>query len=237
MAEVAELLCRASLPEPAFADDILDRRALTARAEDNVVAALREALEGLNRGLDQRFRDGVDIQQLVEARAWAVDHLLRTAWTALMADAGPMALLAVGGFGRGHLHPHSDIDILLLHDSDALPEPAREAVERFVTVLWDAGFYLGHSVRNLEQCFEEAEADVSTATSLMEVRLLCGPERLYDQLVAAIAPDRVWSPAEFFHAKFEEQQARYAQFGETAYNLEPNIKEGPGGLRDIQMVG
>ena len=237
MAEVAELLCRASLPEPVFAEDILDRKALEARVEDDVVDALREALDRLNRGLDQRFREGVDIQQLVEARAWAVDHLLRTTWTALMADAGPMALLAVGGFGRGHLHPHSDIDLLLLHDAEELPDPAREAVEHFVTVLWDAGFYLGHSVRNLAQCFEETAADVSTATSLMEVRLLCGPERLYDELVAATAPDRVWSPADFFHAKFEEQQARYAQFGETAYNLEPNIKEGPGGLRDIQMVG
>ena len=237
MAEVAELLCRPSLPQPVFADAILDRDALAARAEDNVVDALREALEHLNRGLDQRFRDGVDIQQLVEARAWAVDHLLRTAWMVLMADAGPMALLAVGGFGRGHLHPHSDIDLLLLHDAEDLSDPARQAVERFVTVLWDAGFYLGHSVRNLAQCFEEASADVSTATSLMEVRLLCGPEKLYDDLVAAIGPDQVWAPAEFFHAKYEEQQARYAQFGETAYNLEPNIKEGPGGLRDIQMVG
>ncbi len=226
-----------ALPDPAFAGELLATDQLTGDSAPAVVKSLRRALEQVDRDLEARFRAGTDIQQLVSARAWAVDKLLRFAWDRLMAEAAGVALLAVGGFGRGQLHPHSDIDLLLLHEQDELPGPAREAIEQFVTVLWDAGFYLGHSVRNLEQCFEEVSADVATATSLMEVRLLCGPERLYGALVAEIAPDRVWPAAEFFRAKFEEQQQRYAQFGETAYNLEPNIKEGPGGLRDIQTVG
>ncbi len=237
MTEPATPARRDTLPEPAFAADLIDEQRLSATDAAGVVSALRDAMERVGSVLDDRFRGGGDIQQLVEARAWAVDRLLHFAWDTLMDQAGDMALLAVGGFGRGHLHPHSDIDLLLLHDEETLPGPAREAIEQFVTVLWDAGFYLGHSVRNLEQCFEEVASDVSTATSLMEVRLLCGPESLYHDLVAAIAPDRVWPAGEFFHAKFEEQQARHAQFGETAYNLEPNIKEGPGGLRDIQMIG
>ncbi len=237
MAETALPLCRGTLPTPVFAADILDPRSLTGDSVEPVVASLKSALSHLDGELEARFRDGADIQQLVQARAWAVDQMLLFAWNALMPEAVDMALLAVGGFGRGQLHPHSDIDLLLLFDGDELPQPAREAIEQFVTVLWDAGFYLGHSVRSLAQCEDEVKADVATATSLMEVRLLCGPESLYNDLVAAISPERVWPPGEFFHAKFEEQQARYAQFGDTAYNLEPNIKEGPGGLRDIQMVG
>jgi len=237
MAETALSPCRGTLPAPAFADELLDPDALAATDAPGVVAALKTALARVDADLDTRFRDGADIRQLVQARAWAVDHLLLFAWDVLMDEARDTALLAVGGFGRGQLHPHSDIDLLLLFDGEQLSDAAREAIEQFVTVLWDAGFYLGHSVRNLAQCVEEVRADVSTATSLMEVRLLCGPEALHEGLVAATGPERVWPAGDFFHAKFQEQQARHAQFGETAYNLEPNIKEGPGGLRDIQMVG
>ncbi|MEM1411310.1 MAG: [protein-PII] uridylyltransferase, partial [Pseudomonadota bacterium] len=256
MAELAPTPYRGTLPEPAFAAELLPPHLLASSKSpvaapagssetppsgvdqaSLVVAALREAIDNVDRDLEARFRDGGDIQQLVEARAWAVDQMLLHAWETLMADAGAMTLLAVGGFGRGQLHPHSDIDLLLLHGEAELPHAAKEAIERFVTVLWDAGFYLGHSVRNIEECFEEVAADVATATSLMEVRLLCGPESLYEALVEAISPERVWPAGEFFHAKFREQQSRHAQFGDTAYNLEPNIKEGPGGLRDIQMVG
>ena len=236
MAETALAPCHGTLPVPVFAGELLDPDQLKGSDPAAVVGALRAGLERIDRALEKRFREGGDIQQLVEARAWAVDQLLLFAWEALMPDAGSTALLAVGGFGRGHLHPHSDIDLLLLHGEKTLPGPLQAAIERFVTVLWDAGFYLGHSVRNLDQCVEEVGADVSTATSLMEVRLLCGPEALHRALETAIAPDRLWPADEFFHAKFREQQARHDQFGETAYNLEPNIKEGPGGLRDIQMV-
>ncbi len=228
---------RGTLPDPGFADELLTPDRLSGDTVPAVVDSLREALSHVDQDLNARFAAGTDIQQLVAARAWATDQMLHFAWQQLMQQAGDVALLAVGGFGRGQLHPHSDIDLLFLYEGGELPDSAREAIEKFITVLWDAGFYLGHSVRNLAQCFEETAADVVTATSLMEVRLLCGPEYLYDALVDEIAPDRVWPAAEFFRAKFEEQQKRYAQFGETAYNLEPNIKEGPGGLRDIQMVG
>ncbi|NRB72203.1 MAG: [protein-PII] uridylyltransferase, partial [Xanthomonadales bacterium] len=197
---------------------------------------LKQALAQVDEELERRFREHADIQQLVSARAWAVDQLLVFAWRTLQAGQDEMALVAVGGYGRGQLHPHSDVDLLILFAGDVLTPTGQNAVESFVTALWDAGFYLGHSVRNLAQCREEVAADVSTATSLMEIRLLCGPAGLAAQLQAQVAPDQVWSAGEFFHAKFAEQQARHEQFGETAYNLEPNIKEGPGGLRDIQMV-
>lgn len=237
MPSMAILSSPGTLPDPGFAQDLLDHDQLSGDSGPAVIETLRKALEHIDQDLERRFQENTDIQQLVSARAWAVDQLLRFAWDRLMGAAGDVALLAVGGFGRGQLHPHSDIDLLFLFEDGELPDPAREAIEQFITVLWDAGFYLGHSVRNLAQCLDEVAADVVTATSLMEVRLLCGPEQLYSALVEEIAPDRVWPAAEFFQAKFAEQQQRYAQFGETAYNLEPNIKEGPGGLRDIQTVG
>ncbi|MGD8577863.1 MAG: [protein-PII] uridylyltransferase, partial [Lysobacterales bacterium] len=108
--------------------------------------------------------------------------------------------------------------------------------EAFVQLLWDAGFYLGHSVRTVSQCVEDAADDIVTTTSFMESRLLAGSLDLLSTMQAATAPDRLWSSKAFFEAKFEEQVQRHTRFHETAYNLEPNIKEGPGGLRDIQMI-
>lgn len=146
------------------------------------------------------------------------------------------ALLAVGGYGRGELHPHSDIDICIV--VPAAPDAdSRARLVEFVTFLWDIGLQIGHSVRTIAECFEEAQADVTTATNLMESRLLSGPAELYRAMQAATAPDQVWPSKEFFEAKHKEQIARHHKFHDTSYNLEPNIKEGPGGLRDIQMIG
>lgn len=170
-------------------------------------------------------------------RAAAVDKIVLEAWAGCVPDAADLALVAVGGFGRGALHPHSDIDLLVLFDGRALAAELKPGVEAFVSLLWDVGFILGHSVRNLEQCVEEAIEDVATATSLMEARLLTGPESLYQAMLEHTATDRIWPAREFFHAKYAEQRTRHEQFHDTAYNLEPNIKEGPGGLRDIQMIG
>ena len=147
------------------------------------------------------------------------------------------ALVAVGGFGRGELHPHSDVDLLVLLKSDATRKSLRPAIESLVTLLWDAGFYLGHSVRTVKECRQESAADVTTATSLMEARLLSGDRKLFTRMRDATGPKKVWSGTDFFRAKYDEQVQRHQQFHETAFNLEPNIKEGPGGLRDIQMIG
>ena len=109
-------------------------------------------------------------------------------------------------------------------------------VEAFVQLLWDAGFYLGHSVRTVSECAEDAADDVVTTTTFMESRLLAGSMDLLDEMLAVTAPGRIWDAKEFFAAKFEEQKQRHERYHDTAYNLEPNIKEGPGGLRDIQMI-
>lgn len=224
--------------------DISEMQSLAAGAANlgEVRERIREALAAADRLLAERFWAGDDVVDLVRARAFAVEQLVLQAWQwcledFLASDDLHPCLVAVGGFGRGELHPHSDVDLLILVAAEA-PEGSalREAIESFVQLLWDAGFYLGHSVRTLETCISEAESDVATATSLMESRLLDGPGQLYDRLCEAIRVENMWPAPAFFTSKFEEQHQRHARFNDTAYNLEPNIKEGPGGLRDIQMI-
>ncbi|KAA9133559.1 [protein-PII] uridylyltransferase [Marinihelvus fidelis] len=232
-ATIAESLA-GPLPAPADADELIDREQLG--DGDNLLASLRDALTRLDADLGERFRGGEDVAALVRSRAWGVEQLLLYGWDARVPEALGLTLVAVGGFGRGALHPHSDVDLLVLFEKGDLSDAQKEAIECFVALLWDAGFYLGHSVRNLAQCREEALADVGTATSLMEARYLSGSRALFDALHRAVAPEVMWSARDFFNAKMEEQAARHAQYGDTAYNLEPNVKDGPGGLRDIQMI-
>ncbi|MCK5396237.1 MAG: [protein-PII] uridylyltransferase, partial [Gammaproteobacteria bacterium] len=231
---------RGRLSKPAAAEGCLDPDALKYAGEQNnkqLIQSLRSALADADASLTQKFHNNEDVNQLVKARAWVVDQLIIHAWNSLIPVEENISLVAVGGFGRGELHPHSDVDLLILLAEPSPGEELRSAIEAFVTLLWDAGFYLGHSVRTVEACVSEAKKDITTATSLMESRLLSGRTEMMAEMLDATAADQVWSAAEFFDAKFAEQVKRHEQYHDTAYNLEPNIKEGPGGLRDIQMIG
>ena len=147
-----------------------------------------------------------------------------------------VALVAVGGYGRGELHPCSDVDVMLLLP-DQLPQGAEDALSGFVTALWDIGLEIGHSARSVAECREQAAADLSVVTTLMEARLIAGPKALFDAMQDVIAPDNMWPSDQFFQEKRKEQIARHHRYHDTAYNLEPNVKGSPGGLRDIQMIG
>lgn len=197
---------------------------------------LRASLKSADDNLAEKFWAGDDIVQLVRARAWVVEQLLLLAWKSLVPFSENISLIAVGGFGRGELHPHSDVDLLILLEDGIGDSMPKIEIESYVQVLWDAGFYLGHSVRSLQECCEEARDEVVTLTTIMESRLLAGSRPLLDAMFEATSGEHMWSGSQFFTAKFEEQKQRHARYHETAYNLEPNIKEGPGGLRDIQMI-
>ncbi|MBU30464.1 MAG: [protein-PII] uridylyltransferase, partial [Pseudomonadales bacterium] len=200
------------------------------------IAAFKKAIRQADTVLAQRFEDGRDIHQLIHERAWFTDQILQQAWARLPCAGDPgIALLAVGGYGRGELHPHSDIDLLILLRGDV--EPFREAIEAFLLLLWDIGLEVGQSVRSVEECQQEAAADITVITNLMESRTLAGDEALRQDMMAAIDTSHMWNDAEFFRAKRAEQQARHAKFNDTEYNLEPNVKSSPGGLRDIQTIG
>ncbi|MEZ5540942.1 MAG: [protein-PII] uridylyltransferase [Pseudomonadota bacterium] len=203
-------------------------------------AALLAAYKGcLGHGravLKQQFDAGRDTHTLLQGRSWLVDQVLAHAWHLHLADAAELlALAAVGGYGRSELMPGSDIDLLLL-----LPDVAGDRynarLEALLTFLWDIGLEVGHSVRTVDECVEQALADVTVITNLMEARWLAGSLELFFEMQDATEPARIWSSSDFFRAKRDEQRARYHKYNNTAYNLEPNIKEGPGGLRDIQMI-
>lgn len=194
------------------------------------------ALADIDRALDAALDAGASAHTVVAGRAAAVDALLGHAWARhFPAGADDIALVAVGGYGRGELQPHSDIDLLILL-AEGAEERWRPAIESFVTLLWDSGLEIGHAVRSIAGCVEAASADVTIATNLMESRRLAGAEWLFRDMVTATGPDRLWAAPAFFRAKLDEQVERHRKFDNTAYRLEPNIKEGPGGLRDIQMV-
>ena len=206
-------------------------------ASSNPVKLFRDTLRQAAGALEYRFLDGEAVASLVADRARFIDDILTRAWrhsTGEAADA--IALVAVGGYGRGELHPHSDIDIMILAETAEL-EAHGPALERFLMLLWDLGLEIGHSVRTVEDCIEQSRADITVATNLMEARLLCGPEALFQAMREQTDQNHVWPSRDFFRAKWEEQIARHRKFYDTAFNLEPNIKEGPGGLGDIQMMG
>ncbi|QOC21757.1 [protein-PII] uridylyltransferase [Wenzhouxiangella sp. AB-CW3] len=216
--------------------DCLDMAALAELAADPSVlaGALGAMRRDADRELERAFAAETDIRELVHARAWVMEQLILAAWERLAPVNGDLELCAVGGFGRGELHPHSDVDLLILRpDSNDLDE---SALERFIQVLWDAGLHPGQSVRTVPECVAEAAGDVGVATNLMESRLLAGNGVLFEAMRKATDAPALWPAAEFFSAKSQEQEERHAQFEDTIYNLEPNLKEGPGGLRDMQMI-
>ena len=200
------------------------------------VAAFKKVISKACKVLDERFIEGRDIRRLIEDRAWFIDQVLRAAWGRFdWGENADIALVATGGYGRGELHPYSDIDLLiLLGDQDR--EAFRESIEGFLTLLWDIGLAVGQSVRSVAECAEEARADLTVITNLMESRTIAGPERLRQAMLDVTRPEQMWPSKEFFLAKRNEQRARHAKYNNTEYNLEPNVKGSPGGLRDIQTI-
>ena len=202
------------------------------------IPLFRSALQAGSKALDEMFHAQTPVEELVRLRARFVDQLLTHAWkTFSKNNADDMALIAVGGYGRGELHPASDIDLLiLLPDEDNNPEQV-ETIEKFLMLMWDIGLEVGHSVRTIDDCVTQGKQDITIVTNMMESRLIYGNNDLFQKMNAVVSPDKIWNSHDFFQAKREEQEARHHRFGDTSYNLEPNIKENPGGLRDIQVIG
>ncbi|WP_343237226.1 [protein-PII] uridylyltransferase [Xanthomonas sp.] len=199
------------------------------------VASIRQLLANADAKLCRRFDQDDDIDRLLALRARAVDQLIKNVWARCVpADAG-LALYAVGGYGRGELFPRSDIDLLVLGEP-AAQRAHEQALARLFALLWDAGVPVSHAVRSAAEC-TVACADQTVLTALIEARPLLADAAARASLAAAIAPQRVWPPREFFQAKREELLNRHQRFGDTADNLEPDIKDGPGGLRDLHTLG
>ncbi|MEX0958472.1 MAG: [protein-PII] uridylyltransferase [Burkholderiales bacterium] len=191
----------------------------------------RNLTDGRSR-IRERFAERSDPRRSLSAQAKLVDEIVRAVWE----DTVPQedfALIAVGGYGRGVLFPYSDVDVLVLLPG-AVDAAQRARLEELVGVLWDVGLEIGHSVRTVEECEAEARRDVTVQTTLLESRLLAGNRRLYACFGKAM--QACLDVPYFVKAKLLEQQQRHTRFNDTAYNLEPNIKESPGGLRDLHNI-
>ncbi len=202
----------------------------------NRVELLRKAIADTNQILDEKYRAGEDITFLVKGRARFIDQLLHLAWQQFnWEDDKNISLVAVGGYGRGELHPHSDIDLLILTRSNRINK-YKSSISEFLALLWDINLVIGHSVRSLKQCKQEAAKDITVATALMESRTIAGPEKLRNEMEILTSGKRIWPIKSFLRAKWDEQIARHRKYHDIDYALEPNIKTSPGGLRDIQTI-
>ena len=202
----------------------------------SAIPAYKKAIESARSRLDQWFRAGEAIENLVYAQTWFMDEILITAWEHLSWNSDRIALLAVGGYGRGELHPGSDIDILILLTNDDYATH-KDNIERFLTLLWDIGLKVGSSVRSLDESAVQARNDLTIMTNLMESRRLSGPESLFNALHERIDTHRMWPSKDYLRAKFEEQRERHRKYNDQEYNVEPNLKASPGGLRDLHTLG
>ncbi|MBI3371150.1 MAG: [protein-PII] uridylyltransferase [Betaproteobacteria bacterium] len=194
--------------------------------------AVRAALSSGRARLREQFLAHPNPRRLLRGHTRLIDASLKTLWRE-SGVTGEAALVAVGGYARREQFPSSDIDVLVLLRDEPSGD-ARDRLESFVRRLWDAGLEIGHSVRTIEACREEARVDVTVQTTLLESRLLSGSRRLFDRLRAAIA-EQLDMPS-FFEAKRLEQEQRHAKLQDTAFSLEPNLKEAPGGLRDLHTI-
>ena len=193
---------------------------------------LKQRLKAERLTLIAAFRDDGKPEKLLRGLRQSVDAVLAVAWesVALPPDT---ALVGVGGYGRGELFPHSDVDLLILLGQPADPITCGR-LEELVQMLWDLGLEIGHSIRTIDECLTESKADITVQTSLLEARLVAGDSALFEQLQERYSA--ALDPQAFFHAKAAEMRLRHAKYEDTAFSLEPNVKESPGGLRDLQVI-
>lgn len=199
---------------------------------------LKAALQAGQSQLDDIFQEHKEnrINELVHARAWLVDQILRMAWQQYSWPE-EAALVAVGGYGRRELHPQSDVDLLILLGNGLDASSWHRCTQEFITFIWDLGLQIGSSVRTLEDCCEQAKNDITIATSLIESHTIIGKADLREQAFDWVISEQAWGNEAFYKARIESQQERHRRTNDTEYNLEPNIKNSPGGLRDIQTIG
>ena len=218
---------------------LLDHEQLQQQLNSHPTAkVLKDALNAGQSHLDTLFNQHKEtrIYELVHARAWLVDQILRLAWQQYSWP-DDAALVAVGGYGRGELHPHSDIDLLILLENDLDESCWQNSTQEFIAFIWDLGLQIGSSVRTLNDCYQQAKADITIATSLIESHTIVGKAGLRRKAFDWVISAQAWTDEAFYKARIESQQLRHKRTNDTAYNLEPNIKNSSGGLRDIQTIG
>ncbi|MDM1487493.1 [protein-PII] uridylyltransferase [Acinetobacter towneri] len=199
------------------------------------IQAINQWRTDVENQLQQCFENGQSIREVILARSNLIDEALTFLWQHAELDQTDLSLFAVGGYGRKEMLPYSDVDIMILSE-DAISPEQEQLISTFISSLWDVGnFKPATSVRTIQDCVIQATSDLTVATALIEARLITGNTQL------AKWPRRIvsqtWTDKTFFDAKMQEQSKRYAQHNDTESNLEPDIKNAPGGIRDINQIG
>lgn len=197
------------------------------------IAEIRQDWSAARNALRARYPDPRHTTPILRHLAALSDRILRELWSQHDFPAD-LLLIAVGGYGRKEQYPFSDTDLLILLP-DQPPPALLERLEAFIGRLWDVGMDIGHSVRTQAECLDEASKDITVQTALLENHLLAGDPARFAAFCQTV--HQHLDPKEFFEAKLLEQQARHGKFQNAPYKLEPNIKEAPGGLRDLQIIG
>ena len=201
------------------------------------INCFREAISNTRASLNERFKSKANIEIIISDLTWFIDQILIAAWKQYdWKDEKDISLLAVGGYGRGELHPYSDIDIQILLARNN-KKKYKTNIESFLTFLWDINLEIGQSVRTIDENKKQAANDITIATALMESRTVYGNSELHKKLILAVSKKKIWEAKRFFTAKRNEQISRHAKYDDIEYALEPNLKVSPGGLRDIQSIG
>ncbi|MBC3860909.1 [protein-PII] uridylyltransferase [Undibacterium jejuense] len=194
--------------------------------------AFKEEIKTGQAAIIRAFNADHKAEQLLHDLCRHVDQVLEKVWKHFQLPK-EYSLVAVGGYGRGELFPQSDVDVLILLNK--APEPAeKEKLENLVQLFWDIGLDIGHSIRTVDECLQESSADITVQTSLLEARLVTGSRKLFWELQERYSS--VMNPQKFFQEKLLELQQRHVKYEDTPYSLEPNCKESPGGLRDLQVI-
>jgi [protein-PII] uridylyltransferase len=199
------------------------------------IKAINQWRTDVEKQLQESYENGQTIREVIKARSNSIDEALVFLWNHAELNQTELGLFAVGGYGRREMLPYSDTDIMILSE-DEISEEQEKLISTFISSLWDVGnFKPGISVRTIQNCVEQATNDLTVASTLIEARLITGNEQLAKWPRRIVA--QTWTDKTFYDAKMAEQTKRYAQHNNTESNLEPDIKNAPGGIRDINQIG
>ncbi len=225
-----------NLPRTQKVVNLLQEQPFTSDLDITPLKSGREYLAQLEEQLVKFFDDSYAVSSLLEYRTYYFDRMLQKLFVHFGLDTVPtLTLLAVGGYGRRELFLKSDIDILVVSKDPLSPE-AQEKVSAFISYLWDLKLDIGSSVRTIAECLENVNADLTICTNLLETHFICGHQEIYELLLKTIHDDSTWNTKRFFHAKVAEELERHHAYKDTAYSLEPDLKQNPGGIRDIHVM-
>ena len=198
--------------------------------------SLKQSIKQFKEGICTELCQNGNINNITHKLVYKVDNTLINLFQKYKLEQdGSFCLLALGGYGRRELQLHSDVDLLILHDEN-IPHSLLQRAQCFIQDCWDIGFDISHQMTTVKACAVLASQDLTVVSSLLDIHLICGRASLMEELLYQTHPLHMWASHDYFFAKLQEQNKRHEKYGGTAYNLEPNVKNGPGGLRDLQIL-